>query len=94
MCGKIGFALWFARMKREVWMQEKSVEQLYEKHIKHLSQQEQLRLLSLMAQRLVVAPTVGKRRSLTALYGLGKEMWKDTDAQAYVRGLRDEWEER
>ena len=75
-------------------MREDHVEKLHEQHIKHLPQQEQLRLLSLMAQRLAITPTMPKKRSLTALYGLGKELWKDTDAQAYVRELRDEWEER
>ena len=30
--------------------------------------------------------------SLLALKGLGKEIWRDQDAQEYVDSLRDEWE--
>lgn len=32
------------------------------------------------------------QRSLKELAGLGKEVWKGIDAQAYVDELRDEWD--
>jgi len=31
--------------------------------------------------------------SLLSLMGLGKEIWKDVEAQAYVKKLRDEWKD-
>lgn len=30
--------------------------------------------------------------SIMALHGLGKELWEEVDAQAYVATLRREWE--
>ena len=35
---------------------------------------------------------VKKRRQLTELRGLGKEVWGGIDAQAYVDEIRDEWD--
>ena len=31
--------------------------------------------------------------SLLSLMGLGKEIWKDVDAQTYVKKIRDEWQD-
>ena len=33
-----------------------------------------------------------RKRQLTELCGLGKEIWGDMDAQAYVNEMRDEWQ--
>lgn len=35
-----------------------------------------------------------RTRSLLELEGVGAELWKDIDPQAYVSELRDEWEHR
>ena len=40
------------------------------------------------------APQEPGKRSILELRGLGKEIWKGVDAQAYVEGLRKEWEYR
>lgn len=34
------------------------------------------------------------KRSLLGLAGLGKEVWAGVDPKQYVRGLRDEWNDR
>ena len=31
--------------------------------------------------------------SLLSLRGLGKEVWKDTDVQFYIKKMRDEWKD-
>ncbi len=36
----------------------------------------------------------GSGLRLTSLKGLGKDIWKDGNAQQYVDGLRDEWHRR
>ena len=43
---------------------------------------------------VVVSPasTRDERVDWCDAYGLGKEIWKGVDAQAYVNELRDEWE--
>jgi hypothetical protein len=64
---------------------------LYRKHIQPLRQEERRELLALITQDLTVEPQP-KKRSLRELRGLGKEIWKDLDAQEYVNRLRSEWE--
>lgn len=34
------------------------------------------------------------KRSILALEGLGAEIWQGVDPQAYVDGLRSEWDQR
>ena len=60
--------------------------------VKQLNVLEQLRLLEAIAQ-LVQRETVSKpQRSIRELRGLGKEVWKNVDAQEYVNQERDPWE--
>jgi len=60
--------------------------------VKQLNMLEQLRLLEAIAQ-LVQRETVSKpQRSIRELRGLGKEVWKDIDAQEYVNQERESWE--
>ncbi|GAK56355.1 hypothetical protein U27_03317 [Candidatus Vecturithrix granuli] len=60
--------------------------------VKQLNVLEQLRLLEAIAQ-LVQRETVSKPpRSIRELRGLGKEVWKNLDAQEYVNQERDSWE--
>jgi len=48
-------------------------------------------LISLEGNRLLLEPLT----SFTdALKGLGKEVWQDVDATAYVNAEREAWEER
>lgn len=69
---------------------------IYEEHIRTLPAGERLRLLALIADEL--AEERGTHRSrqqptLLDLHGLGKDIWADVDAQAYVNRLRDEWDD-
>jgi hypothetical protein len=73
-----------------------SVEDIYEHHIRALSASERLRLIELIASKLVAEATrAGQRqRSLLELEGLGAEIWQGIDAQHYVDELRQEWDQR
>jgi hypothetical protein len=55
-----------------------------------LSQQERKELVKLLVDSLDVGQAESSRQ-LSELRGLGKEIWKDIDAQDYVNQLRDEW---
>jgi hypothetical protein len=72
------------------------VEELYLAHIKPLPMVERLRLLEMTARDLVTSTIDDTRseHSLLELEGLGAEVWEGVDAQAYVNGLRKEWEHR
>jgi hypothetical protein len=70
----------------------KSVEEIYEQHIKPLPAGDRLRLVELIAHGLAasVARDVPHARSLLELEGLGEELWQGIDPQAYVDELRKE----
>lgn len=68
------------------------VESLYQQ-IQELPVEDQLQLLALIAQGLA-KPAADKRKRLSDLQGLGKEIWQGIDAQEYVNQLRREWDER
>jgi hypothetical protein len=72
------------------------IEELYARYIKPLPPEDRLRLLALIARDLAEAarPTGSHERSLLELAGLGAELWRDVDAQEYVRELRREWDHR
>jgi hypothetical protein len=60
---------------------------------KKLSPQERqqlMRVLTDMPENDTVEDT--QAYSLLDLAGLGAEIWRDVDAQAYVDALRDEWD--
>ena len=59
---------------------------------KALPPQERKELMKLLLDTLDVSPP--QKRRLSELRGLGKEIWKDIDAQEYVNELRDEWNHR
>ena len=40
----------------------------------------------------LVTPSLADRRSLRELKGLGKELWRSTDVDEYIRQERDSWE--
>ena len=73
-----------------------SLEELYERHIKQLPPSERLKLIATTAQELSQGEPPGElpKRSIMELHGLGAEIWKGIDAQAYVDALRDEWADR
>jgi hypothetical protein len=74
-----------------------SVTEIYDQHIRPLTDEQRLQLLALIAQELANRSTTlapPRRRSILELEGLGKEIWTGIDAQEYVDKLRAEWDER
>ncbi|MEJ7860354.1 MAG: hypothetical protein WKF90_01835 [Pyrinomonadaceae bacterium] len=74
-----------------------NIEIIYQKHIKPLPQDEQLKLLAKMAEELSTSKKAKepiKKPSIMELHGLGAEIWEGIDAQEYVNELRNEWEHR
>ena len=68
---------------------------IYESEIRKLPPGEQLRLVELITRDLAAAAGADRDlRSIMELRGLGAEIWKDVDAQQYVKELRDEWGHR
>lgn len=62
-----------------------------EKEIERLSPSEQLRLVEKLAHHLRKSGLSPKKKlDWKNLYGLGKELWKDEDAQEYVDRLRED----
>jgi hypothetical protein len=73
----------------------KSIQEIYELHIRPLPARERLRLVE-MIERDVASENEPTQpaRSLLELEGLGAELWQGIDAQEYVNSLRDEWDHR
>lgn len=40
---------------------------------------------------LILKVVEGKNKDFSGIKGIGKELWKDVDAQEYVTQERDEW---
>lgn len=63
-----------------------------------LSQEEQKELIKLLVDALAVSDASAshppRKARLSDLRGLGAEIWRDIDAQDYVDGLRNEWDQR
>ena len=55
-----------------------------------LSQDEQQKLSEILSQH--AGRKNGGTHQITDLRGLGKEIWKDVDADEYVAGERDSWD--
>lgn len=62
-----------------------------EKELDHLSKADQVKLLNRLINRLRKKNlTIKKELDWTKLYGVGRGLWKDEDAQKYVNRLREE----
>lgn len=62
-----------------------------EKEIEKLPPKDQLKLLEKLAHQLRKSGlAVKKELDWTNLYGLGKGLWRDEDAQEYVNRLRED----
>ena len=59
---------------------------------KRLNLPEQLQLLETLSRLVRVQVTDAKPHSIMELEGLGAEIWRDVDAQAYIDQERDSWE--
>jgi len=77
-------------------MATKTVEEIYEEHIRSLPVVDRLKLVELIAHGLAatISRDVPHSRSLLELEGLGEEIWQGIDAQSYIDELRGEWDQR
>jgi hypothetical protein len=80
-------------------MSTANAEEIYERYIKELPADLRLLIVEIVVRELAAqTPERGKEkeqpRDLMDLHGLGKEIWDDIDAQAYVDHLRTEWDHR
>jgi hypothetical protein len=57
----------------------------------HLSVQERQELVRALQEMTVSQQR--RKHSLLDLVGLGAEIWKDVDAQTYIRQQRDDWDD-
>jgi hypothetical protein len=73
----------------------RELSELYEHRIRQLPAADRLSLLAAIARDLAEASseTTGPH-SLLELEGLGADIWRGVDAQAYVNALREEWDQR
>ena len=63
------------------------------KEAKNLSQKEQLELIEKLVRQMKNKEIKGKKDvSWNDIYGIGKGIWDDEDAQSYVNRLREERE--
>ena len=67
---------------------------IYDEHIKPLSRSQRRALLNILQTELQNGDADVRPHSILDLHGLGREIWHAVDPDAYVRELRDEWEER
>ncbi|MEW6368786.1 MAG: hypothetical protein AB1714_29510 [Acidobacteriota bacterium] len=67
---------------------------IYEKYVKPLPTTDRLRLIAMAVEDLARQAQDRPRLRISALHGLGKEIWDGIDAQEYVNTLRGEWDER
>jgi hypothetical protein len=61
------------------------------RQVRRLTPADQLRLLEELVVLVRRQVTTRTRRSILELQGLGKEIWKDIDAQEYVDRERASW---
>ena len=63
--------------------------------VRVLSVEDRKRLISLIVDTLTEpeSPHAQKKRSILELAGLGAEIWKDIDTDAYINEMRDEWDQ-
>ena len=73
-----------------------NIEELYQHYIKPIPAAEQLKLISLISEKLITRSRQEEKkpRSLLELEGLGADIWEGVDAQKYVDDLRDDWNGR
>jgi hypothetical protein len=71
-------------------MQDTSYKRLLDE-VEKLTHTDQLRLLEQIAVLIRRKATVKTRRSILELQELGKDIWKNIDAQKYVDEEREAW---
>lgn len=64
------------------------------KEIRALPVKDRKQLITLIVDTFTESDQPKKKRSLSELRGLGKEIWENIDAKEYVDELRREWDHR
>ena len=73
-------------------LEKKNLAEIYQ-YTTHLSENEQLELISKISARILNQRlTKSKPKSWMDMAGLGAEIWKDVDAQEYIKRERESWE--
>lgn len=67
------------------------IQTLYERHIKPLSIEDRVRVITLTAQDLA-KESASQKHDIMELHGLGAEIWRDIDVEQYINELRDDWD--
>jgi hypothetical protein len=73
------------------------VREIYDRHVRPLSEAERLQLLALVAEQLAeqASPPAGERmHDIKEFYGIASSNRIGMDAQEYVNKLRAEWDHR
>jgi hypothetical protein len=86
----LGYNIFSKELRKEVIMSSRYVETL--KQIQDLTTQDQLRLLEALAALVRRQMSQSPQHDIMELQGLGKEIWEDIDAQAYVDQERASWD--
>ena len=68
-----------------------TVEEIYERHVRKLPLAKRLQLAERIAAEAAAEEAQPQRR-LLELEGVGAELWREVDPQAYVASLREEWD--
>jgi len=71
-------------------MDKESTLNKLEKEIEQLTISEQLELIERIIRRIKKIKQTGKPFEWDKLYGIGKGLWEDEDAQEYVNRLRED----
>jgi hypothetical protein len=67
--------------------------QTIERQVAKLSLQDHIKLMETLARQLrQKSESAGRALDWSAMYGLGKGLWEDQDAQDYVNSLREDRE--
>jgi len=66
-----------------------SLQEVYE-HAQTLDANDRKTLVKMLVDSLDTLPN----RKLSELRGLGAQIWRKVDTEAYIDDLRDEWDER
>ena len=68
-----------------------TVEEIYDRHVRKLPLAKRLQLAERIAAEAAAEEAQPQRR-LLELEGVGAELWRAVEPQAYVASLREEWD--
>ena len=72
-------------------MQPKKLENIY-REISKLNNKEKKIILSKLVTEINLSSSKDERHTITGIRGIGKEIWREVDAQNYVNNERAAWD--